>query len=563
MGTRKAADDDAQLQLPGLEAAAEAWQHAYDGSLPDRPAVHNRSHIEIEPLYTPTDWHDGHYMRDLGFPGDGIQTRGAYTSMHRGRPWSPRLVVGFGRPEDYNSRMRMLYEAGVHGLYLAPCNAHMRGHDADAVDPALIGNCGTSISTVDDVERCLDGLPIERQSISLGDCAPYTLSAMVLAVAKRRGIPWKDLRGTTNQSDYLSHYAALHMFFRISLPGQRRLLLDHIEFMTQHAPHWNPLSVVGQHMQQAGATPAESMGLTLCSAIQHAEDLIDRGHAPDAFLPRFSFFFDVSISFFEEIAKLRAGRRLWTRIARQRLGAEDPKSWRFRFHAQTSGVDLTRQQPLNNVARVAVQGMAGIFGGLQSLHTDAYDEALGPPTAEAAAVAAATQNILRHEAGLDQVIGGSYYVEFLTNRMEAEIAAVISRIDDAGGMYGAVESGLVQRMIGDSAAAYQAEIDTGQRLVVGVNAYRTEEDRIARPASQPRLSRQALDEHLATLAAFKANRDQGAVRRSLDAIAAAAADKRANVYDRVVKAVTAGATHGEVCDQVRESLGFGDPLLVA
>ena len=545
------------------EDAKARWQDRYGSTDDER---RNRSGIPLEPLYGPDDWDSSRTMADLGFPGEAPTTRGIHDSMHRGRPWSPRLVVGFGLPEDYNARMRALVESGITGLYVAPCNSHMRGFDADAVPRALLGTCGTVISTSEDLAICLEGLAIDTQSTSLGDTAPYTLSAMLFKVARDRSIPWTALAGPTNQSDYLSHAAALHMFFRVSLPGQRRLLLDHIEWMLREAPRWNALSVVGQHIQQAGATPAEAMGLTLSTAIQYAEDLIARGHEADAVLPRFSFFFDISISFFEEVAKFRAGRRIWNRVTRERFTARDPRAQRFRFHAQTSGVDLTRQQPLNNIARVAVQAMAGIFGGLQSLHTDSYDEALGTPTAPAAQIAVATQTILQHEAHLDDVIdplGGSFYVERLTDEMEAEIEAVMARIEDAGGMYRAVESGLVQRMIGESARRAQERLERGEDKQVGVTVHRQADDPGERPPPQARPDPARLDAYLARLDAFKAARDQAAVQATLDALARACSRPDDNIHGRVVAATLADATHGEICATVRNELGTGEPLVVA
>ncbi|MGH8696198.1 MAG: methylmalonyl-CoA mutase family protein, partial [Burkholderiales bacterium] len=293
--------------------------------------------------------------------------------------------------------------------------------------------------------------------------------------------------------------------------------------------------------------------------IQVADHCVARGMAPDAFLPRFTFFFDISLSFFEEIAKFRAGRRIWSRIARDRFGAADPRAWRFKFHAQTSGVDLTRQQPLNNVARVAVQAMAGIFGGLQSLHTDAYDEALSTPTDAGARVAVATQNILREEAHLTDVIdplGGSYYVEALTDRMEAEILRVLKVVADAGGMYAAVESGLVQRMIGESARRFQARVESGEQTVVGVNRYEVVEDAVERQAlARPDPAR--MRAHIASFRAWKAGRSEAGVKRALDALAAAAHDPEANVFAAVVAAAEAGCTHGEICGRLRRELGFG------
>jgi methylmalonyl-CoA mutase N-terminal domain/subunit len=324
------------------------------------------------------------------------------------------------------------------------------------------------------------------------------------------------------------------------------------------------MSVVGQHTQQAGATPAESMAFTLSAAIQNAEDCIARGMDPDHFLPRFTFFFDVSISFFEEIAKFRAARRIWARITKDRLGAKDPRSWRFKFHAQTSGVDLTRQQPLNNIARVTVQAMAGILGGLQSLHTDAYDEALSCPSEFGARIAIATQNVLRQEAHLTDVIdplGGSFYVETLTDQMEAEIERVMKIVADAGGMYKAVESGLVQRMIGESAVHFQRQVDSGEQVVVGVNAYQVEEDRAARPINT-RPDRAAMQSFVDEFRDFKASRSGDAVRRALGDLARAAGDAKENVFGRVVAAADAGCTHGEICQTLRDEMGFGDVLAV-
>jgi methylmalonyl-CoA mutase N-terminal domain/subunit len=525
--------------------------------------VDNRSGIEVKPLYTSQDWSDARYLEALGFPGEYPNTRGIYPSMHRGRSWTQRQLIGLGVPEDYNARLKGLLAQGATAVSLIPCNSVFRGHDADEVPEELLGTCGTVVNTVDDMDRALADIPLEKISCALNDPSPFTLFALVLAVAKRRGIDWTRITGTSNQSDCISHYVANHMFFRLALQGARRVLTDHIAFCNAQVPGWNPLSVVGQHMQQAGATPAESMAFTLASAIQYADDCQARGMDPDAFLPRVTFFFDISISFFEEVAKFRAARRLWARIARERFGARDPKAWRFKFHAQSSGVDLTRQQPLNNIARVTVQAMAGIFGGLQSLHTDSYDEVVSVPTAEAARIAVATQNILREEAHLTDVIdplGGSYYVETLTDQMQEKIESIIARIDAAGGMYKAVEQGLVQRMIGDSAFASQRRVERGAQTVVGVNAYQTEED----PDAYTVLEyppRERIAAQVTRLRAYKAQRSNDAVTKALDALARAAQGTE-NVMARTVDAAEAGATHGEICACLRRELGFGQPLAV-
>ena len=384
--------------------------------------------------------------------------------MHRGRTWTQRQLIGLGTPSDYNARLSAIIAQGASAVSLIPCNSVYRGYDMDEVHEELLGTCGVVVNTVEHMDTCLAGVDLGTMSCAMNDPSPFTLLAFLLATARRRGVPWSAISGTSNQSDYLSHYVANHMFFRIALPGARRILGDHIDFCNRHVPKWNPMSVVGQHMQQAGATPADAMAFTFATALQNADDCVARGMDPDDFLPRFTFFFDISLSFFEEIARFRAGRRIWARLARERYGAKDPRSWRFKFHAQTSGVDLTRQQPHNNIARVTVQAMAGILGGLQSLHTDAYDEALSCPTEHGARIAVATQNILREEAHLTDVIdplGGSYYVETLTNQMEAEILRSMRAVEDAGGMYAAVAAGIVQQRIGESARRFQDEHRVG------------------------------------------------------------------------------------------------------
>ena len=546
-----------------LEQAERRWQDAYDASAETTKRSINRSGIDIKPLYTPHDRSHEDFFDDVGFPGEYPNTRGIYASMHRGRSWTQRQLIGWGVPEDYNKRLKQILAHGGTALSLIPCNSVYRGYDADDVPPELLGTCGVVVNSVEDMDIALTDVPLDRISCALNDPSPFTLLALLLAVAKRRGIAWQKITGTSNQSDYLSHCVANHMFFRLALPGARRVLTDHIQFANESLPGWNPLSVVGQHTQQAGATPAEAMGFTIAAALQYAEDCIARGLDPDRFLPRFTFFFDISISFFEEIAKFRAGRRLWAKLARERLGAKDPKAWRFKFHGQTSGVDLTRQQPLNNIARVTAQAMAGIFGGLQSLHTDGYDEAVSVPTAEAARIAIATQNILREEARLTDVIdplGGSYYVETLTDRMQEEIEAVIARIDAAGGMYQAVESGLVQQMIGESALAHQLKIESGEQTVVGVNAYQIDEDP-QEYRSQPYPEPTAIDAQIARLKAFKKTRSNADTTKALDDLVRSA-QGTTNIMASIVAAAEAGATHGEICAVLRRELGFGQPLAI-
>ena len=544
--------------LTASEAQAQ-WQRDYAEQIGTDRRVTNRSGIDIAPLYTPRDWDGSRHDADLGYPGQPPYTRGIYATMHRGRTWTQRQLIGLGTPADYNARLLDVLAQGATAVSLIPCNSVFRGYDMDESHFELLGTCGTVINTAEHMDRALAGVDLATTSCALNDPSPFTLLAFLLAAARQRGVPWTAITGTSNQSDYLSHYVANHMFFRIALPGARRILADHIDYCNRFVPKWNPMSVVGQHMQQAGATPAEAMAFTLSTALQNARDCLARGMDPDAFLPRFTFFFDISISFFEEIAKFRAGRRIWARLTRDQLGAKDPRSWRFKFHGQTSGVDLTRQQPLNNIARVAVQAMAGIFGGLQSLHTDAFDEALSTPTDFGARIAVNTQNILREEAHLTDVIdplGGSFYVERLTDQMEAEILRVMALVEDAGGMYKAVEAGLVQKMIGESARRFQQKIECGEQTVVGVNAYRAEEDRSARqPLARPDAA--AMKAHLEDFKTFKAARSAATVAHALDELARAANDTEANVFGKVVEAAEAGCTHGEICATLRRELGFG------
>ncbi len=558
-------DQAVQLPLPGFEAVRDEWRSDYDDQMGPALNPKNRSGIEVKPLYTPDDWNGDAYMEDLGFPGQVPMTRGIYPSMHRGRTWSQRQLIGLGTPEDYNARLKALIAHGASAGSLIPCNSVYRGYDADEVPAELLGTCGAVVNSVDDMEICYRDIPLENFSTAQNDPSPFTLLALLLAVAKRRGIPWNRITGTSNQSDYISHFVCNHMFFRLALPGARRVLVDHIAFSQKHLPGWNPLSVVGQHMQQGGATPAEAMGLTLSTAIQYAHDCEARGLDPNEFLTRFTFFFDISLSFFEEIAKFRAGRRIWQRIVRERFGATNPKAWRFKFHGQTSGVDLTREQPLNNIARVTAQAIAGIFGGLQSLHTDSYDEVLSVPTEQAARIAVSTQEILKDEAHLTDVIdplGGSYYVESMTNDMEEKILAVIEQIDAEGGMYAAVSSGLVQRIVGVSALAHQDRIDSGEQTVVGVNKFKVpEEDEMPRQPLKPPPA-DVIEAQIERLKRYKAERDQTATARAMDELSRAAESEDENVFEKIVDATCAGATHGEICQRLRDIYGFGDPLIV-
>ena len=555
-----------QQQTTGYEKAQAKWHDDYRRDIGDSQPVHNRSGVPIEPLYGPPADPESDYLEQLGLPGQLPYTRGIYPTMHRGRTWSQRQLIGQGTPDEYNQRALKMIDAGTTAISLIPCNSVYRGNDCDEIPLPLLGTCGTVVNTAEHMDQALSQVDIGTISTAMNDPSPFTLLSFVLNVADRRAVPWQQISGTSNQSDYLSHFIANHMFFRLSLEGARRVLLDHIAFCREQVPNWNPLSVVGQHMQQAGATPAQAMGFTLCSALQYGRDCLQRGMDPDDFLPRFTFFFDISMSLFEEVAKFRAGRRLWARLTREELGATTDRARRFKFHGQTSGADLTLQQPLNNITRVATQAIAGILGGLQSLHTDAYDEVINVPNEDPARIAIATQNILREEAGLCDVIdplGGSWYVENLTDEMEKAIVAVIDTVEKAGGMYAAAESGLVQQMIGESALAWQDRVENGEQKIIGVNCYRVPEEKDGHavpPTVRP--EKDKMHAHVEQLRRFKAERSQAKVQKALTALARAANSADDNVFARVVEATAAGVTHGEVIACLRQELGVGQPLIV-
>ncbi len=555
-----------QRQTTGYEEARKKWQDDYHRDIGDRQILHNRSGVPIEPLYGPRTDPGGTHLEQLGLPGQLPYTRGIYPTMHRGQTWSQRQLIGHGTPDEYNQRVLQMIDAGTTAISLIPCNSVYRGNDCDEIPLPLLGTCGTVVNTAEHMDNALSEVDIGAISTAMNDPSPFTLLSFVLNVADRRAVPWQQISGTSNQSDYLSHFVANHMFFRLSLEGARRVLLDQIAFCRERVPNWNPLSVVGQHMQQAGATPAQAMGFTLCSALQYGRDCLNRGLDPDDFLPRFTFFFDISMSLFEEVAKFRAGRRLWARLTREQLGATTNRAQRFKFHGQTSGADLTRQQPLNNITRVTAQAIAGILGGLQSLHTDAYDEVINVPNEDPARIAIATQNILREEAGLCDVIdplGGSWYVENLTDEMEKAILVVIETVEKAGGMFKAAESGLVQRMIGESALAWQDRVENGEQKIIGVNCYRVPEDKDNHqvpPTVRP--AKDKMSAHVEQLRRFKADRSQAAVQQALTGLARAANSSDDNIFARVVEATATGVTHGEVIACLRQELGFGQPLIV-
>lgn len=536
------------------------WQAEYDRTA-DKAERQNRSGIPLKPLYTPADWDGRNYADGLGHPGQEPYTRGIYPAMYRGRGWSQRMLVGLGTPEDFNRRQKEMLASGTTAVNFIPCNSVFRGYDIDEVDPLLVGTCGTAVNTIEDMRIALDGIDLTKLSLGMNDPSPFTLLAMVLVLAKKRNMPWERLRGTSNQSDFISHFVANHMFYRLSLDGSRKVLVDHIAFALKYMPHWNPLSIVGQHMQQAGATPAQALGFTISSGLYYVDQCLKSGMQPENFVHRFTFFFDTSISIFEEVAKFRAARRLWARLLKERFGIRTSKSLRFKFHAQTSGVDLTRQQPLNNIARIALQGLAAVLGGAQSLHTDAYDEAFATPSAESARVAIQIQNILAEETGLTDVIdplGGSYYIETLTNKMEEKALEFIALVDRLGGMAEAARHGAIQAEIGRSACLFQDRLERGDRTLVGVNKYESHEEANFPSMQYPNPA--AIQAQYERLRRYKAGRNAAVLQQALDSLKRSAHTPEDNIFESVVAATEAGATHGEIVKTLREELGFGQPF---
>ena len=428
----------------------------------------------IKPLYTPDDLADNDAERDIGFPGEYPFTRGVYPSMYRGRLWTMRQFAGFGTAEETNERFRYLLDHGQTGLSTAFDMPTLMGHDSS--DPRSLGEVGregVAIDTLDDMETLFDGIPLGEVTTSMTINAPAAiLLAFYVCVAEMQGVP-RDKLGGTIQTDILKEYIAQKEWC-FPIDPAMRLVTDIVEFCADELPRWHPISISGYHIREAGSTAQQELAFTLADGLAYVQAAIDRGLDVDSFAPRLSFFFNAHIDFFEEIAKYRAARRIWAREMRETFGAKDPASWRMRFHTQTAGVSLTAQQPLNNIVRTALEGLAGVLGGTQSLHTNSYDEALALPTEEAVRIALRTQQVIAHETGVTNTIdplGGSYFVEALTDRMEQAAYEYFAKIEELGGMVESVKKNFPQREIADASWRYQMEVDTDKRIVVGVNKY--------------------------------------------------------------------------------------------
>jgi methylmalonyl-CoA mutase N-terminal domain/subunit len=529
---------------------------------PERPVrFESLSGIPVKPLYTPEDLPGWSHDDALGYPGEFPFTRGVYPSMYRGRLWTMRMFAGFGRPEDTNRRFKYLLAQGQTGLSTAFDMPALMGYDADHPRArGEVGKEGVSISTLDDFERLFDAIPLGDVTTSMTiNCTASVALAMYLAIADKQGVGW-DRIGGTMQNDMLKEFIAQKEWICPPEPAMR-IVVDMIEFTAKHVPRFNPVSISGYHIREAGSTGVQELAFTLADGLAYVEAVVARGLDVDSFAPRLSFFFDVHNDFFEEIAKLRAARRLWARFMKERFGAKKAESLRLRTHTQTAGVSATAQQPLNNVARIALQALAAVLGGAQSLHTNSYDETWALPTEEAVTVALRTQQIVAEETGAPLTIdplGGAYYLEALTNEVEARALGYIRTIDAMGGMLRAIDEGFPQKEIADAAYRYQLMDDRGEKVTVGVNRYVMRE---TTPINFLRIDEAVEHEQIERTARFKAARDMAKVERRLKQVADACRSG-GNLMPVLVDAVKDYASLGEISDVYRQVFGlYREPII--
>jgi methylmalonyl-CoA mutase N-terminal domain/subunit len=542
---------------PEVTTGTEQWRRELYDAAPERDGelTSTISGLENEPLYTPesvaTD-----YENDLGYPGVYPFTRGVYPSMYRGKLWTMRQFAGFGTAEETNARFRYLLEHGQTGLSTAFDMPSLMGYDSD--HPRSLGEVGregVAIDSLADMQTLFSGIPLDQVSTSMTINSPAAiLLAFYVCVGENQGVPRAELRGTI-QTDILKEYIAQKEWIFPPEPSMR-LVTDMIEFCAREMPRWHPVSISGYHIREAGSNAVQELAFTLADGFAYVEAAIERGLDVDDFAPRLSFFFNAHIDFFEEIAKYRAARRIWAREMRERYGAKNPRSWLMRFHTQTAGVSLTAQQPEVNIVRTALEALAAVLGGTQSLHTNSFDEALALPTEHAVKLALRTQQVIAHETGVTNTIdplGGSWYLEDLTNRLEAEAYDYFDRIRELGGVIPAIKENFFQREIAEASFRYQNELEQQQRVVVGVNRYAegdgTDVDilRIDPALEQKQIER---------VRAVRAERDAGAAENALAALKAAAARENVNLMPVIIEAARAQVTMGEMCDALREVWGI-------
>ncbi|MEW6567181.1 MAG: methylmalonyl-CoA mutase family protein [Chloroflexota bacterium] len=546
-------------KLDELWHALERWEETTlqqsQVRLPERRSSFMTASSEpIARLYTPLDVADLDYARDLGLPGEYPFTRGVHPTLYRSKLWTMRMFAGFGTAEETNARFRYLLDQGQTGLSIAFDLPTLMGYDTDAPEAlGEFGKCGVAVSSLKDMEILLDSIPLDKVSTSMTINSPAAVIwAMYIATAEKQGVRHDQLRGTI-QNDILKEYIAQKEYIFPPEPSMR-LVVDTIEFGSGQLPQWNTISISGYHIREAGATAAQELAFTLADGMEYVRWAVARGLDVDEFAPRLSFFFNAHNDFFEEIAKYRAARRIWAHEMRHTFGAKDLRSWLMRFHTQTAGVSLTAQQPEINIVRVAIQALAAVLGGTQSLHTNSMDEALALPSEHAATIALRTQQVLAEETGVANTIdplGGSFFVEAQTNRLEAQAREYFRRIEELGGVLPAIEAGFFQRQIAESAYRYQREIDDGKRHIVAVNAYADEA-----PLRIPLLEMDPAghERQVARLRALRRNRDNGAVGQALDRLRIACQGTE-NTMPHILQAVRAYATLGEIIGVMREVFG--------
>ena len=548
-----------------LQQALEQWeQHVlapYLQKAPERkPAYETLSWLPTKRLYTPLDTDKTDPLRDIGFPGEFPYTRGVYPTMYRGRLWTMRQFAGFGAAEDTNRRFRLLLEHGETGLSTAFDMPTLMGYDPDhAQAEGEVGRCGVSICCARDMERLFDQIPLGDVTVSMTINAPaLPIFAFFLVAAERQGVPFERLGGTL-QNDMLKEYIA-QKEWAFPVKPSVKLVVDCIEFCTQHLPRWHPVSISGYHIREAGSTAVQELAFTLIDGLTYVEEAVARGLDIDEFAPRLSFFWDVHNEFFEEIAKMRAARRIWAREIKERYNPKNQRSLLLRTHCQTAGVSLTAQQPMNNLVRVALQALAAVLGGAQSVHTNALDETYALPTDESALLALRQQQIIAHETGVTDTIdplGGSYYLETLTNEMEAGFAHYQDAIEGMGGMIQAVEQGYPQQEILAASARFQEEVERGERVIVGVNKFVTADA----PIPLLRIDDAVERKTTARVQALRAEREAARWQASLQALQEAAR-KGENVLPALLEAARADATLGEVMDALRTVYGvYREPAM--
>ena len=554
-------------KLAGIATRRKKWQDetlapSLRKSTPRLDRFSTVSDEEIDLLYTPDPLSNFDYGEDLGYPGQYPYTRGVQPTMYRGRLWTMRQFAGFGSAEDTNARFKFLFSQGQTGLSTAFHFPTLMGYDSDSPRArGEVGMCGVAVDSLKDMEILFDGIPLDKVTTSMTINGPAAMVfAMYLAVAEKQGVPFHKVGGTI-QNDILKEYIAQHSWIFPPEPSMR-IITDILAYCADNVPRWNTISISGYHIREAGSTAVQELAFTIADGIAYVQAGIDAGIPVDKFAPRLSYFFNAHMDFFEEIAKYRAARRMWARIMRERFHAKDENSWKLRFHTQTAGCTLTAQQPMNNVVRVALQALSGVLGGTQSLHTNSMDESMALPTEQAVTVALRTQQIIAEESGAANTVdplGGSFFVEQLTNGMEEKAMEYIRKIDEMGGMVAAIKQGYPQREVADAAFHFQRLVDAGKKRIVGLNAYRSQEET---PIPLLKIDGRVEKQQVARTKEVRRKRDAKKARACLSALKEGSLTPKVNLMPLLVDAAREYVTLGEMCDTLRETMGvYTDPAM--